>query len=73
MPEFRFVILQGWQKHARNQGIKLQGMQNLVRDSVLIFTRYAKPSPRFSLDFCTGGKTFPKIQFAFCQVCNEAN
>ena len=37
MPEFRFAILLGWQNHPLNQGIKMQGMQNLPRNPVGIF------------------------------------
>ena len=64
MTKIPFRPLQGLQNHPLIQGIKMQGMQNLVRDSVCNYARLAKICPRFGLDFCIGGKTFPEIQFA---------
>ena len=64
MPEIRFRPLQGLQNLPQIQGIKMQGMQNLVRNSFHSSAEYAKPCPSFSLDFCTGGKIVPEIQFA---------
>ena len=59
MPEILFTFLQGLQNIPLIQGIKMQGMQNLVRDSVRNYAGGAKSCLRFSLHFC--------------QVCNEAN
>jgi len=59
IPEILFTFLQGMQNNAKNQGIKMQGMQKLVRDSVRNYAGVAKSCLRFSLNFC--------------QVCNEAN
>ena len=62
------------------QGRSLQGVQKHARDSVWTFAGAAKPSPdlghkkagyaklypRFSLDFCIGGKTSLRSSLHFC-------
>ena len=63
LPEIQFRLVHGGGKRARNSGRLLHGVQNLARDLVWTFARVAKPSPRFSSDFCTGGKTVPEIRF----------
>ena len=65
MPEILFGLLHRLQNVPQIQGIKMQGVQNLARDSVRNYAGVAKPCPGFRLVFCTGGKIVPEIQFAF--------
>ena len=65
VPEILFGLLQGLQNVPLTQGIKMQGVQNLVRNSVRNYAGVAKSCPGLGLDFCTGGKIVPKIRFAF--------
>jgi hypothetical protein len=81
MPEIPFGVLQGMQNRPRVQGKEMQGMQNFVRDSVHNSARYAKtrqnsghknagyakPSPRFNLDFCRGCNEGFRVQVVIPQ------
>ena len=64
MPKILLGVLQGQQNVPLTQVIKMQGMQNLVRNSVRNYAGVAKSCPRFGLDFCIGGKTLPEFPFA---------
>ena len=48
-------VLQELQNLPMNQGIKMQGMQNLQRDSVQTFAGYAMRQTRFRSDNCRVG------------------
>ena len=61
MPEIQFILLLGLQNRPSVQRKKMQGMQNLVHDSVHNSARYAKSSQRSEEENAGYAKPCPRF------------